>query len=225
MKMSKSESGKLGATARNLVNAERKIERIQVYNLDPSICGFVQCAKPNLSYEKRNNKFCSQSCAASHNNSLKPKKVSSSETNVKIISVRPDRPAMVTFECCNCSKSKEQHRHRGMLFCSNNCRGEHKKKQKASEVEAGTATSGQAKRYLIAKHGNICLAPDCAWDFTKKPINVELEHVDGNASNNRLENLTLLCPNCHSTTPTYKSKNKGNGRHYRRERYKAGKSF
>ena len=32
--------------------------------------------------------------------------------------------------------------------------------------------------------------------------------------NNKLENLRLLCPNCHAQTPTYKAKNKGNGRNY-----------
>jgi hypothetical protein len=37
-----------------------------------------------------------------------------------------------------------------------------------------------------------------------KPIPLELEHKDGNHSNNLLENLELLCPNCHAQTPTYR---------------------
>ncbi len=41
------------------------------------------------------------------------------------------------------------------------------------------------------------------------PIPLELEHKDGNHSNNSLDNLTLLCPNCHALTPTYCGKNKG----------------
>lgn len=36
------------------------------------------------------------------------------------------------------------------------------------------------------------------------PIKLELEHIDGNHSNNQIENLTLLCPNCHSLTPTWR---------------------
>ena len=67
--------------------------------------------------------------------------------------------------------------------------------------------------------------PNCAWDFNKVSINVELEHIDGNSSNNTLENCILLCPNCHSLTHTYKNRNKGNGRAYRRQRYKEGKSY
>ncbi|MBO5003868.1 MAG: HNH endonuclease [Clostridia bacterium] len=40
-----------------------------------------------------------------------------------------------------------------------------------------------------------------------KPIMLELHHVDGNHTNNKLENLQLLCPNCHSLTDNFKSKN------------------
>ena len=39
-------------------------------------------------------------------------------------------------------------------------------------------------------------------------IPLELEHIDGNTRNNLRENLTLLCPNCHALTPTYRGKNK-----------------
>lgn len=38
-------------------------------------------------------------------------------------------------------------------------------------------------------------------------IPIELEHINGINNDNRLENLTLLCPNCHAQTPTYRGKN------------------
>lgn len=45
-------------------------------------------------------------------------------------------------------------------------------------------------------------------EWNNKPIPIELEHIDGNGRNNLLENLKLLCPNCHAQTPTYRGKNK-----------------
>jgi predicted HNH restriction endonuclease len=39
-----------------------------------------------------------------------------------------------------------------------------------------------------------------------------VEHIDGNYENDREKNLTLLCPNCHSLTPTFRALNRGNGR-------------
>lgn len=39
-------------------------------------------------------------------------------------------------------------------------------------------------------------------------IPLELEHKNGNNQDNRLENLELLCPNCHAQTQTYRGKNK-----------------
>lgn len=34
-------------------------------------------------------------------------------------------------------------------------------------------------------------------------LSLHLEHINGDSSDNRIENLILLCPNCHSQTPTY----------------------
>lgn len=41
-----------------------------------------------------------------------------------------------------------------------------------------------------------------------KKINHHLDHINGINTDNRLENLRLLCPNCHSQTDTYTGKNK-----------------
>lgn len=38
-------------------------------------------------------------------------------------------------------------------------------------------------------------------------IPLELHHIDGNSKNHRFSNLQLLCPNCHTLTDNYKSKN------------------
>jgi hypothetical protein len=44
--------------------------------------------------------------------------------------------------------------------------------------------------------------------WLKKQIPLELHHIDGNHLNNNLENLSLLCPNCHALTDNYRAKNK-----------------
>lgn len=48
-------------------------------------------------------------------------------------------------------------------------------------------------------------------EWQGEPIPLELDHVDGDRWNNTLENLRLLCPNCHAQTPTYRGRNIGNG--------------
>lgn len=45
-------------------------------------------------------------------------------------------------------------------------------------------------------------------EWLGEPIPLELDHIDGDHYNNSLENLKILCPNCHAKTPTYRGKNK-----------------
>lgn len=44
-------------------------------------------------------------------------------------------------------------------------------------------------------------------DWRGNPLNMHLDHINGARSDNRLENLRMLCPNCHSQTPTYGGRN------------------
>lgn len=41
-------------------------------------------------------------------------------------------------------------------------------------------------------------------EWLSKPVPLELHHIDGNSDNNQLENLQLLCPNCHTLTENYR---------------------
>jgi len=66
------------------------------------------------------------------------------------------------------------------------------------------------KRRLIKKGllKNICA--ECGINMWKnKPLSLHLDHMNGERTDNRLKNLRLLCPNCHSQTETYCGKNKG----------------
>lgn len=39
--------------------------------------------------------------------------------------------------------------------------------------------------------------------WNDKPLTLQLDHIDGDSTNNQIKNLRLLCANCHSQTPTY----------------------
>ena len=58
---------------------------------------------------------------------------------------------------------------------------------------------------LITLRGHQC---ECCklTTWLEQPINLELHHCDGDKSNNELDNLQLLCPNCHSYTPNWRGK-------------------
>ena len=129
----------------------------------------------------------------------------------------------IKFNCLNCRKehiSKNKYSCNAM-FCGNKCQQELSMKDK---VKNGTASVKTLKRFLIHEHGNKCWTCGIT-EWNNNPIVMDLEHIDGNSENNNLENLSIICPNCHSQTPTYKGKNVGNGRHSRKIRYAAGKSY
>lgn len=55
---------------------------------------------------------------------------------------------------------------------------------------------------------------ECKLDsWMGKEISLQLDHINGINNDNRLENLRLLCPNCHSQTPTFAGKNKSRTTH------------
>jgi hypothetical protein len=52
-----------------------------------------------------------------------------------------------------------------------------------------------------------------------------LDHIDGDGTNHVRNNVRMICPNCDSQLPPFKARNRGKGRHFRRERYRAGLSY
>ena len=76
-------------------------------------------------------------------------------------------------------------------------------------VENSTYQSYKLKKRLIAEGIKKSVCESCGQsEWLEQPIPLELHHINGNNSDNRLENLRLLCPNCHALTDSYRGKNK-----------------
>jgi hypothetical protein len=74
----------------------------------------------------------------------------------------------------------------------------------------GTRPHSKLRRRLIRAGLLAPLCDDCKLaEWRGGPIPLELDHKDGDRSNNELGNLRLLCPNCHALTPTYRGRNIG----------------
>ena len=118
--------------------------------------------------------------------------------------------------CPFCSKEVVK---RNNKYCNATCQISYMKKIVSEKIESGDNTFYEKtyKNYLISKFGNKCM--ECGWDkvdpITNK-VRIQLVHIDGDSTNNSIDNLKLLCPNCHSLTPTYGALNKGNGRKNRK---------
>jgi hypothetical protein len=132
-----------------------------------------------------------------------------------------DKEYPKTWNCINCNK---EHPFKGYSFthkfCDNTCQREYQSKERTRQwLEEGKDWTAQvpewAKRHLASLHGNKCSVCDLEKWLGKKIV-LEVDHIDGLHYNNTVENLRLICPNCHSQTETYKNKNKGKGRKYRR---------
>lgn len=56
---------------------------------------------------------------------------------------------------------------------------------------------------------SFCNKKEMKWMMTNEigPIPLELDHINGNNKDHRLENVRLLCPSCHATTSTFKGRN------------------
>lgn len=71
---------------------------------------------------------------------------------------------------------------------------------------------------LVALRDRQCeCCKNTTWNNNEIPL--EIHHKDGNHLNNSLDNLQLLCPNCHALTDNYKGRNRKKVDYYTDEQY------
>jgi 5-methylcytosine-specific restriction endonuclease McrA len=93
-------------------------------------------------------------------------------------------------------------------------RGEIKTRPLGMPFEQLLVSNGGSRRnvkYRLLRSGMIINRCDhCGLrEWRGKPLAMHLDHINGVRDDHRLENLRMLCPNCHSQTDTYGAKNKG----------------
>ncbi len=147
------------------------------------------CGNPVFS-RSQNAKYCSLLCA--------------------VASVRRERRP-----CAVCGKIVALAK---QVYCSQAChrRGEFERRKRVLESGGYCGVyncNGFIRKYLVSRFGERCSS--CGWDKRHPKtgrVPVEVEHIDGDWRNNNIDNLVLLCPNCHSLTDTYRGLNRGRGR-------------
>ena len=79
------------------------------------------------------------------------------------------------------------------------------------------------RQFLYEKASYKC--EECGFEGYNKAANntiLQIHHIDGNSGNNSINNLKVLCPNCHAMTENYMALNKGYSA--RDKRYKGGRN-
>lgn len=112
-------------------------------------------------------------------------------------------------------------------YCSKKCQLARQRKEYIEKWTLGLETGNQnnglkvsnhVRAYLFEKYNSKCAR--CGWNQINEStgsVPLEVEHIDGNSDNSVEQNLILLCPNCHSLTPTFRNLNKGKSKRIRKK--------
>lgn len=125
--------------------------------------------------------------------------------------------------CLNCHKNFKIYTSSTGKYCSHKCQKEYEHKENYKKIIEGDDSIMRAnyspacfKKDILSEQDGVCAICGCLPEHNGKPLVFILDHIDGNAANNKRENLRMICPNCDSQLDTFKSKNKNGARSYYR---------
>ena len=132
-----------------------------------------------------------------------------------------------TGVCKVCGKEYIKYPNKHSNFCSTECYNINKHNEAYQKLIDGDASIMRAdynprifKKDIIDEQNGLCAICNNPQEWNGKVQVFVLDHIDGNAANNKRDNLRCICPNCDSQLDTYKSKNKNGARTYRYSRTK-----
>lgn len=153
------------------------------------------CPKCRTQHE-RSGKYCSRSCANSRifSEEAKEKKRKASLEFYSKMSIE-DRKSFNRKKMLKYDKAEAQKKTSAIL------------KARSWSRPYEEMAHDSLRRRILEERNYTCEECGIGNMYNGKPLSLELDHIDGNNSNNSVENLRILCPNCHSQTPTHRSKN------------------
>lgn len=103
--------------------------------------------------------------------------------------------------CLVCDSEMPRHNKK---YCSNSCQQQHIWEDEKIKIENNEQSSKvKLRRYLEESIDVVCDECGIGTDWNNKFLMLQLDHIDGDNSNNILSNIRLLCPNCHTQTATW----------------------